>query len=99
MGDMKKDDVTKELLTAATNIESVQQASEGEISISEPETSVVAEAATKAPEIVTDMPTFDVIDDAAGSPAPSAAPSPSEGVDSTNSTDKGDQLMVSQATM
>jgi len=73
--DMKKDGVQQELLTAATTLESVQQAAEGEISISKPETAAVAEAATKAPEIVTEAPTFESDDSA--SPTPSSAPTPS----------------------
>jgi hypothetical protein len=47
--DLGKSDVKKEILTKAKNIEGVQQAAGGEITITDIETSLTASAATKAP--------------------------------------------------
>jgi len=92
--DMKKEDTTKELLTTATKVESVQQAADGDITLDAPETSIVAEAATKAPEIVTPAPSPSEAE--AFTDAGSTTPSPSTG----NGADTGDvQEGVSKATM
>jgi len=60
------------VLVSASSIEGVQEAAEGVITISAPETSVTAESQTKAP--VTDDVV--VIDDASPAPSPSSGSSP-----------------------
>jgi hypothetical protein len=68
-------EAANEVLQAAVEVEGVKDAAAGEITISEPETEVTAEAATKAPEVITDAP--------APAPAPEPEPAPSPGTETS----------------
>merc|ERR1719161_2562855 len=70
----------QEVLQVATEIEAVKEAAEGEITVSEPETEVPVEAATKAPTVITDEP----------APSPNPSPSPSPGSVPSPSPSSGD---------
>merc|ERR1719453_631882 len=71
------DAVANEVLAEAVEIEGVKDAAEGDITISEPETEVTAEAATKAPDsdVLTDAPAPSPGSSPAEAPAPEPSPS------------------------
>jgi len=77
-------DTAQEVLKVASEVEGVKEAAEGEVTISEPETEVTAEAATKAPQVITDeplpapspSPPSPSPSPGSGSPAPAPAPEP-----------------------
>jgi hypothetical protein len=69
-------EAANEVLQAAVEVEGVKDAAAGEITISEPETEVTAEAATKAPEVLSDAPSPSPGSDPSPAPEPEPAPSP-----------------------
>jgi hypothetical protein len=74
--DVGSAEAANEVLQAAVEVEGVKEAAAGEITISEPETEVTAEAATKAPEVITNAPS-----PSAPAPAPEPEPAPSPGTE------------------
>jgi hypothetical protein len=75
--DVGSAEAANEVLQAAVEVEGVKEAAAGEITISEPETEVTAEAATKAPEVLIDAPSPGSGPSPAPAPEPEPAPSPS----------------------
>merc|ERR1711988_1751023 len=87
-------EAANEVLQAAVEVEGVKDAAQGEITISEPETEVTAEAATKAPEVLTDAPSPSP--GSGPSPAPEPEPAPSPGAEPGKKADQAVDASVHQ---
>merc|ERR1711904_40632 len=81
-------DTAAAILETANEVEGVKDAAEGEITISEPTTGIVAEAATKAPQVITD-------ESSPGSPLfPAPSPSPPSPAPAPSSSSEPDEARV-----
>ena len=81
-------ETSAEILTAATEVEGVKEAADGEITLDEAKTDVVAESVTQAPLVVEDDAPDPSPAPSPTEPAPEPAPSPTPSSSSSDSADE-----------